>query len=345
MRMHYRNFRMNITSTLLILMVCFLVTIRSGEHFFDVNNYISMYYDVVNKGSANAEITFILISKFSNYLNLEYFGVFFIYSLVSICSKFHFWNNDVKNKKMILFLYLFTFFVLYEFVQMRVATALGLFLLFLTFWFERKRFLAIFFLISAVMFHYSISILFFVFLLYLFVFFICFNCDVIFYRSFVVRLFCVATIVLSLYMIMTWLVGDIPFLNLSANDFLGGVLPERLFRGYVENAELNLLMSSKAMLSAFLACVCSIFLLLGYLDVRPLCIYSALSVLSSVWIYFFLGGAGVVADRLAELGIIFILFFIDGVLVRDFRVGFLLYITVFIIFSFNLFFRAQYYVW
>lgn len=336
---------MNITATLLILMVCFLITFRSGEHFFDVNNYISMYYDVIDKGAANAEITFVLISKLSNYLNLEYFGVFFIYSLISIFSKFYFWDNDIKNKKMILFLYLFTFFILYEFIQMRVATALGLFLLFLALWFDRKWFVAVFFLIAAIMFHYSVSILFFVFLLFFCVFCICNNCGVIFYRSFIVRSFCVATIFLSLYMIITWVIGGAPFLNLSANGFLAEFLPERLFKGYVENAELNLVMSSKAMLGAFLASVCSIFLLLGYLDSRPIYIYSALSVLSSIWIYFFLGGAGVVADRLAELCIIFIVLFIDGVLVKKFRIGFLLYITVFIIFSFNLLFRAKYYVW
>lgn len=342
MIIHYKNFIINTTSTLFILMVCFLVSIRSGEHFSDVNNYISMYYDVIDKGVANAEMTFALISKFSNYLNLEYLGVFFIYSLISIFSKFYFWSSDIKNKKMILFLYLSTFFILYELVQMRVATALGLFLLFLTFWFERKRFLSILFLIAAVMFHYSIGILLFVFLLFICV---CFICNGIFYRSFAVRFFCVATIALSLYMIMSWSVGGIPFLNLSANGFLGGILPERLFKGYVENSELNLVMSSKAMLSAFLACVCSMFLLLGYLDAKPIYIYSALSVLSSIWIYFFLGGAGVVADRLAELCIIFILLFVDGVLVRNFRVGFILYVAVFIIFSFNILFRAQYYVW
>ncbi|TXZ07004.1 hypothetical protein FXE63_13725 [Vibrio mimicus] len=322
---------------ILITTICFLISIRSGNHFYDVKNYISMFYDVVQGHSPNAEATYYLISKICNFLGMGYIGLFLTYSIFSICCKVYFLKKEIENRLLIIMFYLLSFFILYEFVQMRVSTSFGFFLVFLHLFLNEKIKLSLIFLIAALSFHYSVFIYIFPIVIYLFAF------NLRGGGFFIMYLYCILTIIISCYNLLNLLTRMPSLIEIVSSDAMLSFMPERLYQGYIENVTLNTIPSTKMLFTSFMSLLASVFLFLGIINTKRIYLFSAISVMFGSWIYIIAGSFGVVADRLAELCILFIIPFIDGVIERRYWFGILVYSFLVSIFSYNLFFRSTYF--
>ncbi|EMW7172102.1 EpsG family protein [Vibrio fluvialis] len=327
----------NFIFIIFLVATCFLISFRSENYFYDVRNYISMFNDVVQGYAPNAEITYYFISKVCNFFGMNHIGLFFIYSMISIYCKFYFLKKEIKNRTLIVIFYLLSFFILYEFVQMRVSTSFGLFLVFLHLFLDRKIKLSLIFLVSALSFHYSI----FIYVIPLAIYFMAFGLRGV--GTFIMYLYCMLTIVISCYNLLNLLIRMPSLIEIFSSSAMLGVIPERLYQGYIENVTINTVPSTKMLFTSFMSLLASVFLFLGIINTRKIYLFSAVSVMFGSWIYLIAGCFGVVADRLAELCILFVIPFIDGVIERRYWLGILVYIILMSIFSYNIFFRSTYF--
>ena len=110
------------------------------------------------------EPSFILASLLLSEFNFGFFIYIFINTLAALAIKF-FILRDLFSKKHlpVMIFYLFTFFILHEYTQFRISTALAFF--YLAYFTKQKLIVKISYLLIACSFHYSIIILIFLFAL------------------------------------------------------------------------------------------------------------------------------------------------------------------------------------
>ncbi|WP_135445154.1 EpsG family protein [Vibrio tasmaniensis] len=327
-----------IVSTFLVIILCVFITFRSGNDFYDVNNYISMFNEVSSGTLANAEFTFSLISKISQFFGTDYYGVFLCYSLISIFGKVYFLNRHIEYRWLGIILYVFSYFVLYEFVQMRAATGLGLFLIFVSLYIRGEKLLyCIIFLCLSIAFHYSMIVLLPSLLI------VRFLASPYNNRYALLGGVSALTTIVSIYLLINFSLKIPSVITLLNNPRLFSFIPERIFQGYFVLVGNMSPPSSKMIFSSFLSLIVSVLVFLKYIPNNRLHIFSALTVMLGSWVYLFLGSFGVVADRLAELCMIFIIVVLDGLLRKKLVMGLFFYSIILLIYSYNLVFRATYY--
>lgn len=297
-----------------------------------------MFNDVVSGKAANAEFTYSLVSNVSQYFGFGVYGVFFIYSAISIFGKLYFINNHITFKKLAAILYLCSFFILYEFVQMRASSALGLFLVFLTLYYKgASSWKVLLALVLSLSFHYSMIVLFFCFIL----------SESLLrmgrYKNLALDLLSIFMILVSCYIVIGFFISVPSLVSFMSKSSLSFLIPSRIYEGYFLNDDGVFSTSSKMLLSASFTVVVSFLLLTRNLALDKAYFFSSISILISSLIYFSIGTLEVVADRLSELCIIFVIVVADGLLKKKRYFGICFYFAILLIFSYNTVFRATYF--
>jgi len=329
-----------ITSSLIALIVY-----RSGGAFSDVDNYIEMYNSVIGGSTVNTELSFVLFSKMSGFMGFSYLGVFFIYALISIYSKYYFLSRFVFRPSLAVLLYGVSYFILYEFVQMRVGAAFGVFLVSLVFYDRNDHFKFIVTCVLASLLHYSIIPL--ALLLLLSPVFFKFKYEKFLGMSLAGIVFLLVTVfmIMFFFLMSFFPVLDFRFVFIeSLYNLFSWVLPSRIYTGYVGSAFTPAAsFSMKLVLSVVLSIISIVALLCGLLKKSWIYYFSGLMVIFSFWIYFFIGHMGVFAERLAEIFLLFIIVVLDGVIEKNRVLGLSLFYIVLSAFLVNLVTRASYF--
>jgi hypothetical protein len=325
--------------------IIFLVSFRSGDIFFDVDNYISMFEDSTRGFSVNAELTYFYISRFVGWIGLTHIGVFFIYASISITSKYYFLKKTAYAPFKMAILYLVSYFILYEFVQMRVGSAFGLLLVSLVFYIKDKLFLSFLFASLSIFFHFSILPIIVLILLSSFLFShrshnkIDFSLLGVFFL--LISFFC---------LFYAFLIFFMPFLDVrgimvsNLDGFFSIVLPQRLYNGYVGvGFSSEYYFSMKQLLSIFLSCLVIFVFAVKKVENDWVYFLSGVLVILSFWVYFIFGHFGVLAERFAELLILFFIVFVDGVMKKSKNLGNFIYYLSLCLFVYNLIYRASYF--
>jgi len=336
-----KNIGLFATISLLILLIIF----RPGEVFFDVDNYIKMYSKAIDGYEVNSEYSFTFFSKISDFMGLSYLGMFLIYALVSICTKYAFLKSFIVRPTLAIALYGVSYFILYEFVQMRVGAALGVFLISLIFYNRGEVLKALLACLLATILHYSIILL----VIFLFL-------SPIFFRarskqflglSLAGVIYLIVTACAVCFFTLTLLFPDLEFrfINEIFDSVSYWILPSRIYEGYFSsNLTSVATFTLKTALSLVLTIISICLLLFDLVKKEWIYYFSSFMVVFSFWIYFFLGGvAAVAAGRLAGLCLLFIIVLLDGVINKNKAVGLFLYFLIFFIFSLNLLMRSSYF--
>lgn len=331
--------------TFLATLIILLIVFRSGEHFSDVDNYIAMYKDVLSGGTANTEFSFVLFSKISVFMGVSYLGLFLIYALISIYSKYFFLRRLAFRPTLVVILYGISYFILYEFVQMRAGTALGVFLVALVFYSreETLKSLVVCFLASFI--HYSIIPL--VILLFSSPILFKIKCKQFLGLSLFGFSFSVITIFFIFYFVLMSFFPVLDFRYVFIDmiySTLNWILPSRIYEGYFGVNGLPVaIVSMKQVLSIFLATISVTILIFGLLKREWIYYFSCFMVISSFWVYFFFGNLGVITERLSEILLLFIIVVIDGVIKSNKAMGYFLFCIISSVFLINLLTRASYF--
>lgn len=330
-----------IVYSVLLVSLILLATFRTSENFYDVNNYINMYSDAISGARVNAEYSFVFISKLSQVIGLSYFGMFFIYALISLSTKLYVINNFSFSPLLIFVLYCSSYLILYEFVQMRAGAGFGVFLLSIVFYKDDKKLLSAVCIAVAVSLHYSIV---FLFVLSFF--------SVLFIRnkkssvSMFGLLFLALTLVMIIYSVVSFVFPVVDFKPHFFSFFYGLaelVLPDRIYQGYFEYLNLEpYTPSMKQVLSLLLSFLTVLILFFKLISREWFYYYSCLMVIYGSWLYFFFAQFGVVVERMSELLILFFIFVVDGVIKKNARIGYAFFGFVFLVFFVNLSTRVTY---
>jgi len=329
-----------------LLIIILIISFKSGVFFSDVDNYVEMYSNSVVGREVNAELSFVFLSKISDFFGASYFGLFFLYASISIISKKIFLKEFFNNPISGFLLYFVSYFILYEFVQMRAGASIGIFLLSVLFYNKRLYFKSFLFSILAISLHLSAIPL--VILLYassLFFHKSPFDPD---YRLSVLGL---CLYVLSfVFMLFHVFLIILPVIDLRSilfevtHGLLHLFLPSRLYEGYIIKLQIaDKSFSMKEVLSLIFSFICICFSFSNMMSKNWIYRFSNYMVVFSFWVYFFFGFLGLAAERLAELLILFMIIVVDGVIKKNKYLGWGLYISLIVVFLCNIIFRAAYF--
>lgn len=132
---------------------------RSGA---DYDGYLDIYFrtplldnfslDTIN--GIHGEIGFLALISTFKFASVPDFIYMFFLSFLSLSLKFYFFNKECKMPVFAVLCYIFLFSMLYEFVQIRYALALGFVLLAISFYVSRQYKFSLFLFALAACFHY-----------------------------------------------------------------------------------------------------------------------------------------------------------------------------------------------
>ncbi|QWD25387.1 hypothetical protein G6686_01695 [Polynucleobacter paneuropaeus] len=112
--------------SLLLLGFCFLLANRDITMFYDAENYADYYHAVIIGNPVNAESSFIFISQVVDFLGLGLSGLFFAYAFFGFFLKIAFYVFKLPKYIHLILLYLSSYFVVHDLVQIRIGAALGI---------------------------------------------------------------------------------------------------------------------------------------------------------------------------------------------------------------------------
>ena len=134
----------------------FIAGLRAVGSTPDTESYEKMYYgnmpDILAKAT---EPTFTAISSILNSMSLGVNSLFFVYAIISVPIHLGaFWKLS-KMPLLTLTIYVSYYFMMHEMVQIRAGVAAGLFLWAIYYYVERRKALALLFILLGTTFHYS----------------------------------------------------------------------------------------------------------------------------------------------------------------------------------------------
>ncbi|MGJ1271453.1 MULTISPECIES: EpsG family protein [Sphingobacterium] len=125
-------------------------------------DYIS-YKDIYDKAgqsiNANVEIGYYLFNVVMHSLGLGFQWVIFFCAIFSLVPKFYFFKNHSSNYFIVLAFYYCSVFFLFDFIAIRQAIAIGIFMVSIPFIIERKISIYLFLIMIASLFHLSALVL------------------------------------------------------------------------------------------------------------------------------------------------------------------------------------------
>lgn len=141
---------------LLGLSMIFIAGLRAVGSTPDTESYELMYYEKSNVLVAKAtEPTFELIASFLRSMSLGVNALFFAYAIISVpIHLVAFWKFS-KIPFITMTIYVSYYFLMHEMVQIRAGVAAGLFLLAIYYYVEKRKVMALMFILLGITFHYS----------------------------------------------------------------------------------------------------------------------------------------------------------------------------------------------
>jgi hypothetical protein len=143
-----------------VLGLCILVANRNLAMFSDATNYSLYFNKVIIGDEINAEKSFVYISRVMQFLGIGLSGVFFVYAFIGIFLKVSFYLVKLPKYFYLVFLYLTSYFVVHDLVQIRVGAALGLSLWAIYFFGENKPWRSVVLFCMAIALHIGVLPLF-----------------------------------------------------------------------------------------------------------------------------------------------------------------------------------------
>lgn len=147
---------------LFLLGLTLLIPLRFFWGSLDTDAYIE-FINKINAGlDVNVESSFLYICKSSNFLRLNYYGVFFVYAIIGFFLKIILIRRISNFPSISMAIYFSHYFVLNELIQMRVGAALTFATLSIWYLTKEKKWLFTLFAIISIWFHNSLFSLFIV---------------------------------------------------------------------------------------------------------------------------------------------------------------------------------------
>lgn len=142
----------------LVFILVFFVGLR-GDVDPDYASYKDIFYSAKVKSEVNVEPLFLYFNKIIIYLGMEFQWVIFLMALFSITLKITFFFKYSKNFAFSVLIYYCSMFFLYDFIAIRQALAMALFMISIPYLIERKLFHYAVFIIFASFIHLSALVL------------------------------------------------------------------------------------------------------------------------------------------------------------------------------------------
>lgn len=144
-------------SVAIVLLLAWLCYEKEVGVVPDSDNYRTMFEDALSRTySISYEKSFEYISLLAQFVFSDAVaGLFFIYAAISIAVKFYAIRVASKNPLLSIVIYLGVFFILHEYIQIRVGAAIAFSILAIHYLGEDRRRNAIFCILIAIIFHQS----------------------------------------------------------------------------------------------------------------------------------------------------------------------------------------------
>lgn len=152
-----RNFSSNLKDVIfyfLLLPLLIFCALR-GNIDRDHQNYINIYYYIVNNVNYLIEPSFYFLSYISKWLSDGPILLFVMYALLAVPLKLYTLKKYSILPIISIFVYFCNYYFLHEMTQVRVGVSVALAVIGITFWIKKEKSLFCFFIFLAFLFHYS----------------------------------------------------------------------------------------------------------------------------------------------------------------------------------------------
>lgn len=141
--------------TIVASLIAALLSILKPIDLLPDMSVYKMNFDIISKGGVVAiEPTYIFLSKLAFYVGLDFYFIIFIYAILSVYIKLRVMHQFSK-KYYLFFLYICSYLVLHEFIQIRVGLAISFLFCAYLFSLKRQFYKMFFFFVLAILFHVS----------------------------------------------------------------------------------------------------------------------------------------------------------------------------------------------